>query len=325
MAAKYVRYFGVNQQHELNPMFSLNKNIFKQALDLSPVATVIVDIHRSSGTVSYANQAFEAMSGFDASELIGRSWEDLIGADDAEGKSDSERVAKLQCHPRLGVSDNLVLDMLPLFDRPGNPRYWVGTERQAMDAEAGSQDAERDALLSVLRDARMHLRRLDGRDSTTGILSRRAFDDMLQRDWVLARRDQRSLSMMLFRIDAFNEYREVFGRHAADSCLRKVAHAITGSLKRAGDLTARFEDDQFAVLVAQDDEAKIADFAISIAGKVRGLSIHHPRSAVDRFVTLSVGVAAVVPAGNNGPNSLIKKSLESLKKQSGIDQTYTAL
>lgn len=305
-------------------MFSLNKNIFKQALDFSPVATVIVDTHRSVDTVVYANHAFEAMSGFDVAELIGRSWLDLVESKQSES-GESERVAKLQCHSRLGVAESLVLDMLPLLDRPGNPRYWVGTEQQAMDGvEVGGPAEERDALMSVLRDARMHLRRLDGRDSTTGILSRRAFEDMLQRDWVLARRDQRCLSMMLFRVDAFEEYRAVFGRHAADSCLRKVAHAITGSLRRAGDLTARFEDDHFAVLVAQGDESKIATFAGTIGAKVRGLSIHHPRSTVDRFVTVSVGVSSLVPSDNE-PDDLLEKAKENLKKQLGIDKSYSVI
>ena len=142
-------------------MFSLNKTILRQALDLSPIATVIVDKNRPVETIVYANQAFEAISGFDASELVGRRWSELLNPD--AGANECERVAKLVSHPRLGVSENLVLDMLPLYERPGNPRYWMGTEQQATDA-AGIQDAERDALLSVLRDARMHLRRLDGRE-----------------------------------------------------------------------------------------------------------------------------------------------------------------
>jgi diguanylate cyclase (GGDEF)-like protein len=304
-------------------MFSLNKILLRQALDLSPIATVIVDMNHPVGSVVYANQAFEAMSGFDASELVGRRWAELLSSD--ADANDSDRVAKLLCHPRLGVSESLALDMVPLYERPGTPRYWMGTEQQATDSAGGIQDSERDALLSVLRDARMHLRRLDGRDSTTGILSRRAFDDMLQRDWVLARRDQRSLSLMLFQIDAFQEYSEVFGRHAADSCLRKVAHSITGSLKRAGDLTARFEDDQFVVLVAQGDENKVADFATSIGAKVRGLAIHHPRSPVDRFVTVSIGVASMLPGAGNGPENLIEKSIKKLKEQTTTDKSFNVI
>ena len=136
---------------------------------------------------------------------------------------------------------------------------------------------------------------------------------------MLARREQRSLGLMLFQLDGFNAYREVYGRHAADSCLRKVAHAITGSLRRATDLTARFEDDQFVVLVAQGDENKITDLAAAIAGKVRGLSVHHPRSPVDRFVTVSFGVAVGIPASTGGVNVLVEQAEESLSQRQPIN------
>jgi diguanylate cyclase (GGDEF)-like protein len=286
------------------------------------VATIIIDRNAPVAVVTYVNHAFEAMSGFDAAELVGRTWRQLlVGQVDHDH---SEHVAELECHPRLGVADRLMLDMLPLYDRPGTPRYWVGTERQ-VETEATADDGEREALLGVLRDARMHLRRLEGRDSATGILNRRAFDDILQRDWVMARREQRSLGIMLFRLDAFDAYSEVFGRHAADSCLRKVAHAITGSLRRAGDLAARFSDDQFAVLIGQDDEAAVSEFAASIAEKVRGLSVHHPRSLVDRFVTVSYGYASMVPADAATPKALIEAANDKLLKEFFEEQSLSAL
>jgi diguanylate cyclase (GGDEF)-like protein len=202
--------------------------------------------------------------------------------------------------------------MLPLYDQPGTPRFWVGTEQQVSAPELAHQDSEREALLAVLRDARMHLRRLDGRDSATGILNRRAFDDILQRDWVMARRANRNLSLMILRVDGFDAYREVYGRHAADSCLRKVAHAITGSLRRAGDLAARFADDQFVVLIGNGDEANTLRMAEDITAKVRGLSIHHPRSPVDRFITVSFGVASVVPASSQSATTLVEQAQQNM-------------
>jgi diguanylate cyclase (GGDEF)-like protein len=303
-------------------MFNLDKNILRQALDLSPVATVIIDLNGPTTEVAYVNQAFEALSGFDVAELVGQPWHQLLtGEPDPES---CEPVAELECHPRLGVAEQLVMDMLPLYDRPGTPRYWVGTERQSEPKSSGD-DGEREALLAVLRDARMHLRRLEGRDSATGVLNRRAFNDMFQRDWVMARREQRSIGIMLFRLDAFEGYRDVFGRHAADSCLRKVAHAITGSLRRAGDLAARFSDDQFAVLIAADDEPNVSQFAGSIAAKVRGLAIHHPRSTVDRFVSVSFGIAVTIPAGKDTTETLIKAANKMLVDEPTEDHSLTLI
>jgi diguanylate cyclase (GGDEF)-like protein len=104
-----------------------------------------------------------------------------------------------------------------------------------------------------------------------------------------------------------------------------VAQAITGSLRRAGDLAARFSDDQFAVLIAADDEANVINFAASIADKVRGLAIHHPRSPVDRFVSVSFGVAAAIPAGTATNDSLIKAAAKMLTDESAQAQSLTLL
>ncbi len=292
-------------------MFGLSKNIIKQALDLSPVATLIVDLKAEPQAVQYVNQAFEALSGFDAAELLGRSWAQLLESA-ADSAADTQmREVQLRCHPRLGAAEFLRLDLLPLYDGPGAPRYWLGTEQQVASA-VEQQDAEREALLSVLRDARTHLRRLDGRDSATGVLNRRAFEDLLQRDWILARREQRSVALMVFQLEHFDAYRDVFGRHAADACLRKIGHAISGSLRRAGDLTARYADDRFAVLMGEADASQAAELAQRIAAKVRGLAIHHPRAMHERFVTVSFGVTSVVPDSSLGQPDLIERAERDL-------------
>ena len=184
----YLRnYFG---QIVRTAMFNLNKRIIRQALDLSPVATVIVDLKTKPHRLVYVNQAFEAVSGYDAGELINHSWDELLAKSDDEAVAEGQ-IAYVECHPRLGVAEQICMELLPLYHQPGVPQYWVGTERELSPVELDEQDNERDALLSVLRDARMHLRRLDGRDSATGMLNRRTFDDLFRRDWVMARREQR--------------------------------------------------------------------------------------------------------------------------------------
>jgi diguanylate cyclase (GGDEF)-like protein len=292
-------------------MVNLKKNIIRQALDLSPVATLIVDLKASPRSVQYVNQAFEALSGYDAGELLGRSWSELFGDDEPVVMGDPQHVV-LQCHPRLGAAEQLILEMLPLYDGPGEPRYWLGTEQQ-LPASSEEDDSDRDALLSVLREARSHLRRLDGRDSITGLLSLRSFEELLQRDWVLARRQNRSLAMLYFRLDHFDAYSDVFGRHAVDACLRKIAHAITGTLRRAGDLTARCADDSFVVLMGEADASQADALANKIADRVRGLAIHHPRSVHDRYVTVSYGVTSVTPDGKRGHSELISKAEEAMQ------------
>ena len=299
-------------------MFNISKIVLKQALDLSPVATIIVDLKSPGHPVVYLNSAFEALSGYDAGELIGISWDELqVDYDSTPHDGDTvSRIgesAVLVCHPRLGAAEELQLEMMPLYDQPGVPRYWMGAELRPAEQNSTPTGSDQDTLLAVLRDARMQLRRLDGRDSVTGILNRRAFEEMLQRDWVMARREQRSLSAIVFRLNDFANYRDVYGRHAADSCLRKVLHAITGSLRREGDVVARYADDQFMVLLNGSEALEVQGLASRIAAKVSGLSIHHPRTAEGRFMTVSFGSSHVLPDSSGSPENMLELAVANLE------------
>jgi PleD family two-component response regulator len=59
-----------------------------------------------------------------------------------------------------------------------------------------------------------------------------------------------------------------------------------------------------------------------MAERVRELRIHHPRSAVLRFISVSVGVCAAVPESDDSPTSLLQKSQQQLQiaKKSGRNQ-----
>jgi len=56
-----------------------------------------------------------------------------------------------------------------------------------------------------------------------------------------------------------------------------------------------------------------------MAERVRDLRIHHPRSGVLRYISVSVGVCAAVPGPNDSPAALVEKSQMQLKlaKKSG--------
>lgn len=56
---------------------------------------------------------------------------------------------------------------------------------------------------------------------------------------------------------------------------------------------------------------RIAD---TMAERVREMRIHHPRSAVLRYVSISVGVCAAVPALDEAPGSLVEKSQQQLER-----------
>jgi PleD family two-component response regulator len=59
-----------------------------------------------------------------------------------------------------------------------------------------------------------------------------------------------------------------------------------------------------------------------MAERVRDLRIHHPRSAVLRYISVSVGVFAAVPEPHQSCDSLLQKAQAQLQqaKHSGRNQ-----
>ena len=160
--------------------------------------------------------------------------------------------------------------------------YWRGT--------AGGTLAVDTEIQQALLKAKRRIRDLTRDDAVTGLLNAATFREVLQHDWAVAAREKSSLAMVTFTLDDFPAYVEVFGRHAADSCLRRVAQAIRRCLRRASDVAARIESDGVDCLVVlshSSNESGVNDFAARISAAVRELGLHHPRSRQARFVTVS--------------------------------------
>ncbi len=132
-------------------------------------------------------------------------------------------------------------------------------------------------------------------DRLTGLHSRAYFEELLQRDWVLAQRDSHEIGLTLFDIDDLATYNDTFDKSAGDACIRRVARVIGASYRRGGDLVGRWEGGTLAVLTQGDAAQKAPQYAQVVAQRVRDLLIHHPRNGSGRYLTISAGVASLVP------------------------------
>jgi diguanylate cyclase (GGDEF)-like protein len=172
--------------------------------------------------------------------------------------------------------------------------YWRGT--------AGGTLAVDTEIQQALLKARRRIRDLSRDDPVTGLLNAATFREVLQHDWAVAAREKSSLALVAFTLDDFPAYVDVFGRHASDSCLRRVAQAIRRCLRRASDVAARIESDGVDCLVVlshSSNESGVNGFAARISAAVRELGLHHPRSRQAKFVTVSYRTK-VMAAGEDG-------------------------
>ncbi len=132
-------------------------------------------------------------------------------------------------------------------------------------------------------------------DPMTGIANRRSFDQVLDEEWRRARRRGYNLAMLMCDIDYFKPYNDSFGHQQGDQCIKQVAQSMKHMVHRPGDLVARYGGEEFAVVLPALDREEAANIARVICQGVRDLRIPHPMSLANEFVTISVGVAAVVP------------------------------
>jgi diguanylate cyclase (GGDEF)-like protein len=155
------------------------------------------------------------------------------------------------------------------------------------------------------------LRRLATLDGLTGVGNRRMFDHVLGQEWSRARRAAAPLGLALLDIDFFKRFNDRYGHQAGDACLKSVAAALQQQVSRAGDFLARYGGEEFAVVLPDTDLAGAVQFAEKLCEGVRALGLPHAESGAGQ-VTISVGVASVVPDDGNTAEALIAAADQAL-------------
>jgi len=149
-------------------------------------------------------------------------------------------------------------------------------------------------------------------DSLTGAKNRRVFDEHLSTLWRRAAEQHRSIAVLLIDIDHFKNYNDCYGHQAGDRTLRGVAQAISSFVRRPTDVIARYGGEEFAAILYDTDIAEARGVAERMRRAVAELNIDHHGSDVARCVTISVGVAAVVPSLSRSPGGAVQLADEAL-------------
>lgn len=132
-------------------------------------------------------------------------------------------------------------------------------------------------------------------DGLTCIPNRRYFDEHLAKEWKRAFRYARPISLIMIDIDNFKAYNDHYGHLSGDECLRRVALLLQKGVRRPTDIVARFGGEEFAVLLPDTTLIGAKVLAELLRTEIEAASIEHAYSNVSPFVTISLGVASVVP------------------------------
>lgn len=287
---------------------------WRNIVDGAPEGIVICDATGADHPVVYANAAFAQMCGYPVAALLGTNLRVLQGNDRDQEARQRIRDAMEKGEPARVLIRNY---------RPDGTLFWNETVIQPVRSTAGKLTH----FIGYHRDASERLRNSDRsvqglppwlrEDRLTGLHSRAYFEELLLRDWLLAQRDSHEIGLTLFDIDNLGAYNETFDKSAGDACIRRIARVIGASYRRGGDLVGRWDGGTFAVLTQGEAAEKASQYAEIVAQRVRDLLMHHPRAGAKRFVTMSAGVASLVPPRELPLESLMKACRAALKRAKG--------
>jgi diguanylate cyclase (GGDEF)-like protein/PAS domain S-box-containing protein len=297
---------------------TFDAELFRRLLESSPEGVALIDAQAPDQPVIYVNSAFITLTGYQAAELLGRNLRFLQGDDrDQDGRN------RLREAIRLGETCRVLMrnyrkdgtlfwndmTMLPLKDPDGRVTHLVAYYRDAGDRLRIDPKLARDSLSGAHQPTGFAVRD----DRLTGLYTLGYLQELLKRDWAIAQREQRSIAVFAIDIDALDVYNTTFGRAAGDSAIRRVAHCVSGCLRRSSDVTARIEGGNLMAFAPGMDLDRARALADIMAARVRELRIHNPRSGVLRYMSVSVGVGAMMPAADTSPEMLVEKSQLQLK------------
>lgn len=231
------------------------------------------------------------------------------------------------------LSHSLHPSPLPLFASADDAAAGLRIRQDVQVIPMGKQDAERagqryvmihvsDVSVAVTREKRLRaqagqMHAMAHVDGLTGIANRRTFDEQLAIEWRVAQRAGTSLAVVLLDIDYFKSFNDAHGHQAGDQCLVRVAQAVRAVVSRPRDLAARYGGEELVLVLPQTSLESALFLAERAREAVAALAIEHRGLEPGRVVTLSAGVAAVVPSADVPAADLVSMADRALYRAKG--------
>ncbi len=163
-------------------------------------------------------------------------------------------------------------------------------------------------------------------DALTELPNRRAFDRKLLEVMGHCNRHNLPVTLLMFDVDFFKQYNDIYGHPAGDECLRRVAAALSAAMRRSGDFVARYGGEEFAAVLLGTDTPGAALVASAARSQVLQLRLEHAKG-IDRIVTVSCGLASTdCKSGRETSADLLKRADAALyeAKQGGRNRVEAA-
>ncbi|MDS3859852.1 diguanylate cyclase [Thermosynechococcaceae cyanobacterium BACA0444] len=240
--------------------------------------------------------------------------------------SDSHQAKLHPCHRELllnlNVRANLVVSIhqneriwgLLIAHQCHSPRLWLTDEILLLQriGEALAIAVNQAELYQQLAQANQELQQLVYVDGLTQIGNRRQFTDLSLAEWRRAAREQTPISLVLVDIDYFKLYNDHYGHQQGDAILYRIAQQLAAGLQRPGDLATRYGGEEFALILPDTPEAGAIQVVEQIQEAIVTLAIPHAASPITPHLTLSFGIATLIPQPTQALDLLLTAADQAL-------------
>ena len=239
----------------------------------------------------------------------------LPGIDGTEALRRVRKINPLQCVVMLtayATLDNAILALKEgasdFIKKPFENEHLIHIVNQSLEKYRTSIEKQK---------LEEEVQRLSITDDLTGLYNHRYFFKTLEGELVRLMRQKTSLSLLMFDLDNFKKYNDLYGHLEGDKVLRKIGEIVRHSIRSNVDSGYRYGGDEFAALLI----GASLDQALTIAERIRSLI----EQAGFQNITVSVGLAEF--KNHFDLEEFVKSADDAMyvAKHSGGNRVYTNL
>lgn len=254
----------------------------------------------------YNKKINQLNTNFHTPEHIGQTFEALVRA----------KLARRQIPAAIGREEQWLAQHLATRGRHKEPRLkelrgdqWVNTYETPTPeghlVTSWVDVTEQVRQRKILEANNQRLAQQSSMDELTGLANRRRFYEALVTEWQRAARSSTPLSLLMVDIDHFKQFNDNYGHVAGDECLRRVAGVLEQCVRRAGEMVARYGGEEFVLLLPGADLAHACETAQKCLELMEKEVMPHIASPTADHVTISIGVACLLPDATLEPASMV--------------------
>ena len=300
----------------MNPSNSL----FEAILDSLESQIAVID---QNGTIEYVNRAWKqfAVDNGLSAEFVWVGTNYLKACKNSADQGDS-----LVSESIIGIRSVLSSTQKTyLYEYPCNSLHeerWFIMRIKALTGDTSQLFVITHQNVTQRKQAEQKAEMLSRTDPLTGLFNRRQYEEFLKNEWRRAMRSHTPISIIMFDTDHFKRLNDELGHLAGDECLCKVGVVLTSFAKRPNDLVVRFGGDEFAVILGNTDALEACRIAESIRNAVYELNMTY---SCNGRITVSAGVASMIPAKEQPVLNLIRNADKSLYKAKELGRNMVVM